>query len=234
MITVDRREVTEHEEILDLLTIPYMVDTLDAADFAFLDRDSEAEGIERSEIGNLVQKLRSGELEEQLYKCRDSYAHVILLAEGVYDKVDGLLTVNKHSSRGYFRTHIYPHTRYSDIMAMIVRLSEMGVEVIPSPNFECSIATIEAIYHQRTKPEEEHHLFKRIRPINMPTKLSSNPAVPRLMALASRMPEKVAIKLIEKYGTIWNILNTPDDELLEIGGLGSGLLMKLKQGVGKE
>ncbi len=239
MITVDRREAKEAEEhhnifIPDALDLPCAIDTLEAADYAFLDRDSAPFGIERSEIGNLVQKLRSGELEEQMYKCQANYASVILLIEGVYDQVDRLLAVHKDSNRGYFRTHIYPHTYYDYVKATEVRLSEMGIEIIHSPNFQCSMSVIRTIYNQRTKPEEEHTLFKRVRAIKIPVKLTSNPAVPMLMALCPRLPEKTAIRLINKYDSIWNILSTPDDELLGVEGMGKGLLDKLKRGVGKE
>ncbi len=234
MITVDDREATQHPEIPDLLDIPCVVQRLDAADFAFLDRDNEPTGIERSEIRNLLQKLRSGELEAQMLKCQANYNKIILLVEGVYDEVSGFLAIHRQSERGYYRSQIYPHTRYDHITALLVRLSEMGIEIIHSPNFGCSMVVVRTIHNQRTKAEEEHSLFKRIRPIKIPVKLSANPAVPKLMALCPRLPEKSAIRLINKFGSIWSILNSPDSELLEITGFGKGLLDKLKKGVGKE
>ena len=234
MLTIDRREIQEHSDIPYLIEVPFTVATLEAGDYAFLDHNDEPTGIERSEIGNLLQKLRSGELESQMLKCADNYSSVILLTEGVYDQVSGYLAVHKESSRGYFRTHIYPHTRYDYTMSLLVRLSEMGIEIIHSPNFACSMLLIKAIYEQRTKPEEEHHLFKKIRQVRLPVKLSSNPAVPKLLALCPRLPEKTAIRLINKYESIWRVLNTDDSELLEIEGFGRGLLNKLKEGIGKE
>lgn len=234
MIIVDDREANQHPEIPDLLDLPHVIQRLDAGDFCFLDRNHDPTGIERSEIGNLIAKLRSGELEEQMLKCQEAYKRIILLIEGVYDQHGGLLATHKNGNRGYFRVHIYPHTPYEYVKALEVRLSEMGIEVLSSPNFECSMTVVKTIYNQRTKPEEEHTLFKRTRAVHIPTKLTSNPSVPRLMALANRLPEKVAIKLINKYDTIWNILNTEDSELLDIEGFGKGLLDKLKRGVGKE
>lgn len=234
MITIDRRELQQHEDIPDLIELPFVVDTLDAADYAFLDYKDEPVGIERCEVGNLIQKLRSGELESQMLKCQANYSSIILLTEGVYDSVQGFLSVHREGSRGYFRSHIYPHTRYDYTIASLVRLSDMGIEIIHSPNFGCSMVVVRTIYNQRTKPEVDHSLFKRIRPIRIPVKLSANPAVPRLMSLCPRLPEKVAIRLINKYSTIWNILSTPDEELLGVEGFGKGLLDKLKRGVGKE
>ncbi len=154
--------------------------------------------------------------------------------EGVYDEVSGFLAIHRQSERGYYRSQIYPHTRYDHILALLVRLSDMGIEIIHSPNFGCSMVVVRTIYNQRTKPEEEHSLFKKIRPIRIPVKLSANPAVPKLMALCPRLPEKSAIRLINKFGSIWSILNTSDNELLEVTGFGKGLLDKLKKGVGKE
>ena len=234
MITIDRREIAQHSDIPDLIDIPFVVDTLDGGDFAFLNYKDEPVGIERCEVGNLVQKLRSGELESQMVKCQANYSSIILLTEGVYDSVQGFLSIHKEGQRGYFRSHIYPHTRYDYTMASLIRLSDMGIEIIHSPNFGCSMVVVRTIYNQRTKPEEEHSLFKKIRPIKIPVKLSSNPTVPKLMTLANRMPEKVAIRLVNKYGSIWNILNTEDSELLQVEGFGKGLLNKLKRGVGKD
>ena len=234
MITIDRREIQEHEDIPDLIGLPFIVDTLEAADYAFLSHCGEPVGIERCEVGNLVQKLRSGELEDQMVRCDSNYVTIILMVEGVYDQVEDLLAIHRASDRGYFRTHIYPHTRYDYTLASLVRLSEMGIEVIHSPNFPCSMVAVRTIYQQRTKAEENHSLFKRIRPVRIPVKLSSNPAVPKLMALCPRLPEKVAIRLINQHDTIWNVLHTDDKELLEIEGMGKGLLDKLKKEVGKD
>jgi len=239
MIVVDDREAKEAEEhqgvsIPYVLGIPCTIDRLTAGDYAFLGRGNGLVGIERSEIGNLIQKLRSGELESQLLRCQETYSSIILLVEGVYDQIDKLLATYNLGNRGYFRTHVYPSTEYGFIMALLVRLSELGIEVIHTPNFLCSMTTISTIYHQRTKPEEEHTLFKKTRAIRIPTKLTSNPTVPRLMALFPRLSEKVAIRLINKYGSIWSILNTEDSELLEVEGFGKGLLSKLKEGIGKE
>lgn len=235
MIVIDDREVTQHPTIPKLLDLPDIkIVRLDAADYSFLNSRDEPVGIERSEIGNLLQKLRSGELESQMGKCSEAYSSIILLVEGVYDEVQGFLAIHRQSERGYFRNHIYPHTRYDYTMASIIRLSEMGIEVIPSPNFECSMVVVRTIYQQRTKPEDQHSMFKRIRPIRIPVKLSANPAVPRLMSLCPRLPEKTAIRLINKYESIWSILSTPDSELLGVEGMGKGLLDKLKRGVGKD
>ena len=244
-IIIDRREVmemVEHrhisglEELSTRISIPLMEDTLEAGDFAFLDRSNESLGIERCSIPNLIYKLRNGDLERQLSKCTENYSTVILLLEGVYDQVSGFLAQYSKKREGdrYFRSRIEPSFRYTEIKALEVRLEELGIQVLESANFDCSISLVETIYQQRTKPEAEHTLFSKIRPIRIPVKMSANPAVPRLMGLGSRIPEKVAIQLINKYGSIWAILHTPDKELLEMEGFGKGLLASLKKGVGKD
>jgi len=244
MLTIDRREVhemIEHRhiasvaELSTLIGIPVVEDTLDAGDFAFLNRYNEPVGIERCEIRNLMQKIRSGELEAQLVRCDENYSNVILLTEGVYDHVAGFLAHYKKTREGnsYYRNRIEPNFRYSEVKALEIRLSELGIEVMGSPNFVCSMSLIETIYQQRTKPEEQHTLFKKVRAVKIPVRMSANPAVPKLMALCPRLPEKVAIRLIYQYNSIWTILNTPDEMLLEVEGFGRGLLDKLKKGVGK-
>ena len=235
MLVIDDREMTQHPEIPSLLSIPIRVIRLEAADYSFLNRNNEPVGIERCEVGNLMQKIRSGELEAQLVHCDENYSDVILLTEGVYDHVAGLLAHYKKTREGnaYYRNRVEPNFRYAEVKALEIRLSELGIEVMESPNFTCSMSLIETIYQQRTKPEEQHTLFKKVRAVKIPVKLTANPAVPKLMTLCPRLPEKVAIRLIHQYDSIWTILNTPDEMLLEVEGFGRGLLDKLKKGVGK-
>jgi ERCC4-type nuclease len=208
--------------------------TLETSDYAFLDRDNNAVGIERCEINNYVQKLGSGELETQMYRCMEQFKSTILLIEGLYNHTSGFLTTYRESDRGYFRNRISPHLRYDAVLASMMRLSEFGVELVHTSNFECSMIAVSLLYIQRTESTELSTMFKKIRTMKLPVKMSSNPAVPKLMALGSRIPEKIAIELIGKYGSIWKILNTPDNELLEIKGFGKGLLDSIKKGVGKE
>jgi len=239
MIAIDDREAQEalshHQvDIREALEVPSIVQRLDSADYCFLDRDRNPLGIERCEIGNLVQKLRSGELEEQLSRCQEAYTSIVLLVEGVFDQMEGLLAVHKAGSRGYFRVHVYPHTYYEATRALEVRLSELGIEILHSPNFLCSMTLIRAIYKQRVRPEEQHQLFKHTRVVRLPARFTTNPAVPMLMSLCPRLSEKIAALLLARYGSIWGILHAPDKELLEVEGLGKGLLTRLRRNVGYE
>lgn len=234
MILIDQRQIVEHPEIPELLGIDSTVARLEAGDYCFVDSKDGLVGIEQSEIGNFIQKLRSGELEFQMRNCDRLYSSIILLVQGVYDKYGELLaTYKKSKGKGYFRSYMYPHTTFEYAMATLIRLSEMGIELIPSPNFECSIDIVRYIYNQRTKPEEEHTLFKKIRKVDIPTKLTANPNVPRLMALIPHIPEKTAIRLIHKFDSIWGVLHAEDTELLDVEGVGSGLISNLRRSVGK-
>jgi len=236
MLVIDDREATQHPDLVERLKIPNRIERLGSADYAFLDRNNEPEGIERCEISNLMQKIRNRELESQLTRCDLDYNKVILLIEGVYDDVGGFVAHYKKTRRGdsYFRTRVESHFRYKEVKACLVRLSELGIEILETDNFDCSVKLIETIYEQRRKPEEAHTMFKKLRPVVIPTKLSANPVVPRLLALCPRMTEKVAIRLVNKYDTIWKILQVPDKELLEIEGLGKIGIDNMKKAVGKD
>jgi ERCC4-type nuclease len=227
----DDREVMQHPDIPELLKpVPVQVERLDTADFCFLSIDGTPVGIERAEIGNLLQKLRDGELERQMTKCAEAYQVVYLLTEGVYDQHSGLLAVYKKFSKGYFRNHIYPTTRLEYVIGAQVGLDGMGIRLVSTANFECSMLMVKAIYGYHNRPE--HKLFTGLRPIRIPVKMSANPAVPRLLSLCTRMPEAVAIALIGKYQNIWTILNTSDKELLQVKGFGKTLLTRLRESVG--
>jgi ERCC4-type nuclease len=190
-------------------------------------------GIERCEVGNFVQKLQSGELEEQMIRCTRTYSTTTLLLEGFYGHVGQLLCTFKEGTNAFFRSHIYPRLRMDSMVAALIRMSEYGIEIIQSPNLEGSAVTIRLLHNQRTEAEGLATLFKKIRHNKMPVKYSSNPQVSKLLGLGNRIPERVAIELIEKFGSIWAILNSQDKDILEVKGVGKGLLEGIKKGVGK-
>ena len=233
MLVIDRREIEQHPTIPQMIAVPYQSDTLNAGDYAFIDRDLHAVGIERCEISNFVEKLRSGELEKQMERCTSCYSTVLLLIEGVYGSHDGLLSLYRYSQDKYFRNYIYPHTRMDTILASLLRLTEFGIEVFQTPNIETSAIVIRLLYIQRTESEGLSTLFKKSRKLRMPVKYTKNPAVPRLMSLGNRIPENVAIELITKFSSIWGVLNADDKDILEVKGMGKGLLDSIKKGVGK-
>jgi ERCC4-type nuclease len=217
-----------------MIAVPYQSDTLNCADYMFMDRDYQLIGIERCETGNFVEKLRSGELEKQMERCTATYQTTVLLLEGVYGATgDGLLATYRNHTKGYFMSHIYPFTRMDTIMAAIIRMSEYGIEILQTPSLEISATLIRLIHNQRTEAEELATLFKKIRAIRMPVKYTKDPAVPRLMALCPRLGEKVAISLISKYNSIWEVLHQTDTELLQTEGFGKGLLESFKKATGK-
>lgn len=227
MILVDDRELTQHPDIPDKIKIPVVSERLDAGDYGFQNLYHDPIGIERSEINNLVQKLKSGELEDQLRRCVDNYSTVILLVEGVYDSIGGYLAIYKSSGKGYYRSLTHSQNEYTMVQALLTRLQQLGILVVHTANFDCSMETIRTIYMQYNKDEKTHNLFKKVRAPHIPVRSTTNPAVPRLMALCPRLPERVAIRLIQKYGCIMNILVTPEADLIQVEGFGKGLYKKL-------
>ncbi len=237
MLTIDRREDQQHPEFANGLVsaqIPIRVDTLDEADFAFLNLMREPIGIERMAISNYVQKLMDGELEAQLRRCADSYFTTYVLIEGVYTPSKGRLAIHRSTRRGFYPSKTYARISYGVVVSSLVRLESMGFKLIHSANPDATIYVIESIYNHHQKHEDDHTLFTKLRPPKIPVKLSANPAVPKLLALCPRLGEKAAIRLINQYGTIWEILHRPDKELLEIEGFGKVALARLKASVGVE
>ena len=232
LITVDDREVMQHPSIAKRLISPTVVSRLSAADFAFMNVHDQLVGIERCEINNFIQKIYSGELESQLRKAEMIYHKMYLLLEGVFDNHEGYLSVYKKSPKGYFSSRISKATRYESILAMEIRLIEMGVHIIHTPNFECSMLMVQILFNQEKKLESEHTLFHKIQAPQIPKKLSDNPAVPRLMSLVPRLSENTAVTLINKYKTIWGILAISEVELLQIPGFGKTLIHRLKENLG--
>ncbi len=237
MLTIDRRENLKHPEFakgLESAKIPVRVETLAEADFAFLNLSKEPIGIERMSVSNYVQKLMDGELEAQLRRCAESYFTTYVLIEGVYTPSKGRLVTHRSTRRGFYPTKTYDRISYNVVVSSLVRLASMGFVLLHTANPDATIYMVEAVYVHHHKREADHTLFAKLRPPKIPVKLSANPAVPKLLALCPRLNEKAAIRLINQYGTIWEILHRPDKELLEIEGFGKIALAKLKESIGIE
>jgi ERCC4-type nuclease len=242
MITVDSREYIKHPEIDELLETDHTIARLDEADYAWLDCFTNPIGVERCEVSNYIAKLRSGELEDQLRRCATSYAKVYLLIENILDPDDdGFLRRFKRTRKGYLyipdnpnpRAKRIPKQRFSYVMSSLISLDDMDVCVLQTPSFDASMRLIDVLYSNLTTAEGARTLFRRVKPPHIPTKLTNNPAVPKLMALVPRIPEQVAIRLIHQYDNIWNVLHTDDRELLAVEGMGKTLVQRLKEGIGK-
>lgn len=230
MIIIDDREHTQHKNTQRLLApIPTKVERLEAADFAFLNHATEPVGIERCHVTNFLQKLRDGEMESQLRRCQQDYSQVILLLEGIYDEVSGLLALYNVTKSGHFRYKVFANTQWAYIQGCKVRLSSMGIEIIEAHSFEASMDTVRMIYNQRTKPNTEQQMFRHTRRMALPTKLTNNPSVGRLMGLIPRLPEKTAILIMQKFGSLWNVLLASDQELMGVNGVSKTTVKKLRE-----
>lgn len=241
MITVDDREVTEHPDIPTML--PGCQVQRQETDYMFLTVSSEVCGVERSEVGNLIQKIVSGELERQVRLASEVCNLFYLLPEGVWDEEAGkvisyrkkLVYLPAHNRReyAYILSHRYDSYQYDSLASLLIRLEQMGVRLLPaSPNFMCSIRIIRLLETKLTEPPEARTLFRKVQSVLLPTKLTKNPAVPRLIALCPRLSEKTAVMLINKYETILNIVNAPESDVLRVDGMGATLLRRLKDNIG--
>ncbi len=236
MITVDDREVEQHKDIPTYLP-SCNIQRLEAGDYAFNDFDTNPVGIERCEISNLMQKLNSGELESQLRVAEELYAKFYLLVEGVWDEDDKAVQSYKrvtmnlrgHRVKAYIATKRHGFFQYDRLQAFLIRIEEMGVRLLPSPNFPCSMRIIKLMEMKQAEPPEGHKLFTSSRAVKIPTKFTKNPAVPRLMSLCPRLPERVALQLINDYGSIIGILLAPE---IKVEGFGKVLQERLKENVG--
>jgi len=232
MLLIDDREIVQHPELPGMFTVPTAVERLGAGDFCFLDRDRNLIGIERVTINNFFQTLHSGELEEKLNKCLDLYATTILLLQDIYFDEGNRITLYRRTEQGRFYCyHILPTATFNQLASALDRLGEYNIQLRTSHTLEESVKVIEAIYGQRKEPEEQHHLMKRP-PKPIPPRWTGRRDIALLTAMCPRMPVKVANALLEKYGTIWMVLNAPLEGLLEVRGMGQGLLRNLREGIG--
>jgi len=169
---------------------------------------------------DFISSVFNGRLVTQLRGCLDEYDHVYLLLEGVWDRnEDGKIVVYRKTRKGIYVPNVYsPSITYEHVQGSIKTFLNY-VDIIFTPNLEASAYTI-------------LNLAKGIKPDNMMTKVvkrkrtamwTRDNRVVGLISVVSRMPEKLAKKLVDKFGSIGAIANATPEQLKEVEGVKDGI-----------
>lgn len=197
-------------------------------DYMWWSWDNKIFTVERKTVEDLSGRL--DDLENQLRKAIQVADEVILLIEGVMSPVDHSTVLYKLKKDGsiYYRDRIAQRP-YQSYMGFIFMLDRLGISTIFT---SCPKGTAHAIVELvRITNKQETTMFQRyIR--TKPAIQPQNPQIIKLMGLG--LGQKRATALINKYHSVWKVLNTPPKELAKIEGIGIKTATDLLEGIGKK
>ena len=224
----------EPDEVVNRLKgLGCIISQLDLGDYAFCGA-SGVTVVERKEIGNLVSSLTSGELEEQLARYIGEYDKVVVLVEGMYGVgAEGQLESYRTYGTHLTTYHDWPDRKYRSIIAMLDALFDYGIETVYTKGHEETAEAVVALYDRAQKPPEAHKFLRRYIRRKPSVYVVGEPGVKKLLDLWDGLPEVAARKLVEKYGSVWAILQLGKEELMETDGVGPGRVKKLDEVLGR-
>ena len=201
-IVVDARETKSGiPDLLKGIGINLEIKTLPVGDYIVAPETV----VERKTISDLVSSIFDGRLFDQCNRLKEHYKFPILLIEGDIDKMEEL-TEN-------------PFIIYGAISSVVI---DFKIPVIPTPN---ALHTSKLLISMCSRKDASKGPFiKKIR--------KSNDLQKQQFSMLCSLPgvgEKTAMRMLEKFGTPINVLNSSTVELSKINGLGETRAKNIKK-----
>jgi len=235
MIFVDTFEPSQLEELI-AQSVPTIRDSFNAKglpDYSWMDINGFRNGLSRKQAGELLGGIDA--TEEQLGRDMQGVDRLYLLVEGIFapvytEKVGCQIYTAK-------KTILVPsrkfHQSYTGLFAWFDRLDKSGITVIQTFNWQATAMVLVGLYKSHNKIEEEHTTFKRYIKQKVYSK-EKNPQIEALMAIPrTGIGEDRATKLIERFGTFWEVVNQDVEELAKTEDIGMATAQKLFKAIGK-
>ncbi|MBD3398237.1 hypothetical protein GF412_03525 [Candidatus Micrarchaeota archaeon] len=191
VIAVDVREAPLFHELIESQGAEAQVSPLPVGDFICSDRTV----IERKSRADFESSVIDGRLFDQLSRLSSSYSRVILVVEGT--ESPGML--QKPSLLG----------AYSSV------LTDYGAAIFFTRSPESTAELIYAI--------AKHEQLMEKRPLRITGKPKGKTLSQNQLAIVEMLPlvgPKMARTLLENFGTVENLFNAPEEELIKVEGLG--------------
>jgi ERCC4-related helicase len=166
---------------------------LDVGDYVLSSRI----GVERKEVGDYLDSLINGNLFRQLGQLRDAYSRPVLILEG-----DNLLTQRNIS--------------HNAIMGSLASITiDFGITILPTKNSAETADLLNVIAKREQKLDKKS---VSIRGEKRTHTISENQQY--LVEGLPKVSSVIAKRLLQHFGSIKNLINATEDELMQVQGIG--------------
>lgn len=218
MLFVDDREHAAQEYVRRLaeLEVPASVKRLDVSDFQFKDWEDSLVLVSRK-AGDLMASIYSKHLNEEIDKC--------IRAVASYGRGSVWFLMDWHSAGG---SRDYKQSLFD---STVISLQLSGVRFLWTLDTPRTLATL----YKRAQVGWPITLGRALKSPTV-TPWQRDQRVPRLMALWPHLSERIAVQLLRKYGTIYEVLRAVETRKLgdreNVPGLGKKSLDNIRAVIG--
>ncbi|MDE1724540.1 MAG: heavy metal resistance protein CzcA [Thaumarchaeota archaeon] len=161
--------------------------------------------IERKSVSDFISSVFDGRLFDQCHRLKEHFEHPALILEGNVDEIDNI-TEN-------------PLVFYGAISSVVL---DFKIPVIPTPNASHTAKLLISMCARQG--EVKGPFLKKIR--------KSNNLQQQQLSILCSLPgvgEKLASRMLEKFGSASNSLNASTAELAKISGMGESRAQKIRK-----
>jgi len=186
------------------------------ADYLWFCCDGHRIQVERKQTDELLASIDN--VEEQLQReLQNGVEETILLIEGICEPIYGLKLATQTWRRAKDRNILVPsrtyNCSYTGYKAWQNQLDKAGVTIVETFDYTATAMTLIALYQNSQK--EEHKTLRRYIKDRIHIE-SQNLHILNLMSIkGGGVGEEIAKALIERYGTMWYVLNQDVEQLAE-------------------
>ena len=161
--------------------------------------------VERKSISDLVSSVFDGRLFDQCNRMKENFQFPIIIIEGNTDKIEELVE--------------NPFVFYGAVSSVAI---DFKIPIISTPNASHTAKLLVSMCSR--KDTTKGPFIKKIR--------KSDDVQKQQLSVLSSLPgvgEKIAIRMLEKFGTPLKVFSASSTELSKIGGLGESRAKKIKK-----
>ena len=200
-IIIDERERKSGiPKLLEAVGVNIQVKTLPIGDYIV----SHETIVERKSISDLISSVFDGRLFDQCTRLKNHFQFPIILVEGNVDEIESI-TEN-------------PLVFYGALSTVAI---DFKIPIIPTPNASHTAKLLISLASR--KESIKGPLLKKIK--------KSNDLQKQQLSVLSSLPgvgEKIAVRMLEKFGSPLKVLSASTKDLAKISGLGESRAKKIK------
>ena len=202
VVLVDYRE--ERSVVVSQLKqmgLPIKIEKLDVGDY-IIPSEQGTICIERKEVNDYVESLISGRLHTQLYQMSYNFPFSILIVEGSIEEV---LMERK------IRREVYISSLAGSLYKRAPDGCQGVINVIMLPNYFDTALFLKYLHEKAENYEPRLPKLKRY-------KMSEDKFLIQILSVFPNIGEKRAEKLVNRFGSLKNIINASKSELIKVLG----------------
>lgn len=215
-IIIDTREQYQEFEYLKKIGVDLERRKLDVGDYK-IEHDGYSVVVERKEITDFINSMYNDRLRDQLTKLSKEHIPILLITGSVREFKEAF-PLSKVTQKQVHAMIASAVVRYG--LRSVIWVTNDGDNYVHNDGLKIGTEILKALGAEKLDKIPDRRVKKSDNHRRSVVKVLFN------------IPSNVAERLLERFGSIWNIINATDEELLKVKGMGKKRVDKARSILG--